>query len=418
MKLRWFTCAFLIASLARAQPEPDPGVAEPSPDPTPTPASEPTPQPEPTPPAPLPAAEPGPAPAPTPAARSSEATPEAPGLESYAGRAAPASSAGTTGLALKVRPGFEVFAEYAYRRTKFQNGDSTWYHVLDVPRVHLALAAEAGDARGRVVIEGVRSAAEGALLGVAGDSLVLRAREAYAAYRFWWLEGSAGIVPKLTLPELDGTWMMRAVSASPQEQSGILPPADVGATVRLTLPDAFGWAGVGVYDGEGYTSRELNRGKNFEIAASIHPLANSLVGPLALFASYELGSSGTGLARADRATGALLWQGKRIRAGVATTYAWGVEDDGDRRSLVGNLFVRAEPIERLLLGARADRFWLDTNADSDATVTQITATVGYRLADPLEAFLVGTRSLASDSAQAALPGTDYWEARAVTRIVF
>lgn len=339
-------------------------------------------------------------------------------MDTHEGKAAPPTSAGTTPLAVKVRPGLEVFAEYAYRSTKFQNEDSTWYHELDVPRLHMALAAEAGEARARVVIEGVRSAAEGALLGVAGDSLVLRAREAYAAYRIWWLEGSAGIVPKLTLPELDGTWMMRAVSASPQETSGILPPADVGATARLELPDAFGWAGVAVYNGEGYTSRELNRGKNFEVAASIHPLAQGPVQPLAVLASYEVGSSGTGLARADRATGALLWQGKSIRAGIAGTYAWGVEDDADRRSMVANVFLRVEPIERVLLGARVDRFWLDTNTDSDATVTQLTATAGYRLADPLEAFLVGTRSLSSDTAEAALPGTEYWEARAVTRIVF
>lgn len=334
------------------------------------------------------------------------------------GKAAPPTSAGTTPLVVKVRPGLEIFAEYAYRNTKFQNGDSTWYHQLDVPRLHMALGAEAGDARGRVVIEGVHSAAEGALVGVAGDSVVLRAREAYAAYRLWWLEGSAGIVPKLTLPELDGTWMMRAVAPSPQDTSGILPPADVGASARLELPEAFGWIGAGVYNGEGYTSRELNRGKNFEVAASIHPLAQGPVQPLAVFASYEVGSSGTGLARADRATGAFLWQGKMVRAGLAFTQAWGVEDDAERRSRVANAFVRVEPIERVLFGARVDRFWLDTNVDSDATVTQLTATAGYRLADPLEAFLVGTRSLSSDSAETALPGTNYWEARAVTRIVF
>jgi hypothetical protein len=341
-----------------------------------------------------------------------------PPVAGYEGRAAPPTSAGTTEFAAKLRPGMEVFAEYAYRRTEYQDGASTWYHELDVPRVHLSLDAEAGDASGRILIEGVRSAGEGALVGVAGDSLVLRAREAYAAYRVWWLEGMAGIVPKLTLPELDGTWMLRAVSAAPQETSGILAPADVGARVRMDLPSRHGWAAVALYNGEGYANRELNRGKNFEVAASIHPLGEGPLLPLAIFASYELGSSGTGLARADRATGALLWQGEQVRAGVGGTYAWGVEDDGDRRSIVANVFVRAEPVERVLLGARADHFWLDTNTDSGATVTAVTLTAGYRLADPLEAFVVGTRSLATDSAQAALPGTDYWEARAVTRIVF
>jgi hypothetical protein len=404
-----FTAWLFFASATFAQPEP-----EPEPEPAPQPAPQPAPEAE-------PARTPAPAPPPTPVqpvAPVPQAPPIEERVEAYEGRAAPPTSAGTTEFAAKLRPGMEVFAEYAYRRTEYPDGASTWYHELDVPRVHLSLDGEAGDARGRILIEGVHSAGEGALVGVAGDSLVLRAREAYAAYRVWWLEGMAGIVPKLTLPELDGTWMLRAVAAAPQETSGILFPADVGARVRMELPEQHGWAAVAIYNGEGYTNRELNRGKNFEVAASIHPLGEGPLLPLAIFASYELGSSGTGLARADRATGALLWQGELVRAGVGGTYAWGVEDDGARRSIVASVFLRAEPVERVLLGARADRFWLDTNTDSDATVTAVTLTAGYRLADPLEAFVVGTRSLASDSAQAALPGTDYWEARAVTRIVF
>ncbi len=406
--------AVLSAPSALAQPEePEPAPIEPAP---PEEPEEPEPAPEPPmidPPAP-PAPEPAePAPVITKAAAK---TPEA--RPDFEGTAAPPTSAGTTDFALKLRPGLEVFAQYAYRRTLHQNAAASWYHEFDVPRVHLALSAEAGDASGRVVIEGVRSAAEGALVGVAGDSVVLRAREAYAAYHYWWLDGSAGIVPTLTLPELEGTWMLRAVSATPQETTGILTPADVGATVRLTLPDHHGFLGIGGYNGEGYTNRELNRGKNTEFAASIHPVGDGMLLPLAIFASYEIGSSGTGLSRADRATGGLLWQGRWVRGGVAATYAWGLADSGRRRSIIGNVFVRVEPIERLLLGARADRWWLDSRDQKDATITTVTATVGYRVADPLEAFLAGTRSVATDSAVAALPGTDYWEARAVTRIVF
>jgi hypothetical protein len=195
-------------------------------------------------------------------------------------RAAPPTAAGTTRHAVDVRPGLEVFSQYAYRRTEHASDGRSWHHELDVPRIHAALDATAESVRGRLVIEGVRSASEGALIGVAGNSMVLRAREAFAAYTLSIVEGSAGIVPKLTLPEIDGTWMLRAVAVAPEEAHGFHPPADVGATVRATLPQGYGFVALGGYNGEGYQQRELNRGKNGEAAASIHPIPRGALAPV------------------------------------------------------------------------------------------------------------------------------------------
>lgn len=337
--------------------------------------------------------------------------------DGFEGRAAPPTAAGTTALALEVRPGLEVFAQYAYRRTEHPSGPASWYHEFDVPRVHLALDAKAEDARGRVVVEGVRSAAEGALIGVAGNSIVFRAREAFAAYSYAFVEGSAGLVPKLALPELEGTWMLRAVAPAPEEVHGFLAPADLGASVRATLPQGYGFVGVGAYDGESYANRELNRGKNAESAASVHPFPRGPLKPLAVFAGYELGSTGTGLSRADRLSGALLWQGKRVRGGLAATYAWGLADDGARRALLLDAFLRAEPVERVLLGVRGFHFLRDTRS-SDDSLTVVDAALGYRVATPLEVFLAVTRSLPSSAAADAVPGSRYWEGRLVSRVVF
>jgi len=337
--------------------------------------------------------------------------------DGFEGRAAPPTAAGTTALALEVRPGLEVFAQYAYRRTEHPSGPASWYHEFDVPRVHVALDAKAEDARGRVVVEGVRSAAEGALIGVAGNSIVFRAREAFAAYSFKWVEASAGLVPKLALPEIEGTWMLRAVAPAPEEVHGFLAPADLGANVRATLPQGYGFVGVGAYNGEGYANRELNRGKNAELALSVHPIPKGLLKPLALFAGYELGSTGTGRARADRLSGALLWQGKRLRGGAAATWAWGLADDGAQRALMLDAFVRAEPVEDVLLGLRGSHFLRDTRA-SDDTLTVVDAAVGYRVAAPLQVFLAATRSLPSSTAADAIPGSRYWEGRLVSRVAF
>jgi len=343
------------------------------------------------------------------------------------GVAAPATAAGTTLFGVSVRPGLEVIAQYAYRTTYDAGGNSDWFHLFDVPRVHGSLGAAYGPALGRVVLEGVRSASEGSLMGVAGDSVVLRVREAWAGVK--WpenagadglrLEAQAGVVPTLTIPELEGTWMLRPVSATPLESTGLAAPADLGATVRFAFPRRYGFVGVGAYDGEGYTNRELNRGKNFEGAAVVHPLASvDVLRPFAVFGSMVLGSSGTGLSRANRATGGLLWQGKRVRAGVTFTYGWGLRDDGNQTGYLLDVFARVEPIDRLLVGARVFHWNRDTRPGDANTVSTVIASVGYRIFDPLEAFLAFDRSLPSTSAQVGLPGTDYWSLRVIGHVVF
>lgn len=333
-----------------------------------------------------------------------------------------ATRAGTTGRC--VTAGMELFGQYALRLTNTDTGDTEWFHSVELTRGHAALSGRWGPVAGRFVFEAVRSASEGALLGVAGDSLVLRVREAYAEWTGLHgadtrgLEIRVGVLPTLSIPEIEGTWGLRAVSATPLEVTGLSAPADLGATARYHLPRAFGWVGVGAYNGDGYAQRELNRGKNLEVAASIHPLARVRGGaPFALFASYVLGSSGTGLAQADRFSGGVLWQGQRLRAGATFTYAWGVGDDSSRRSWLAEAFVHGELFERLILGARALYWVRDERAEADH-VTTLVGTVGARIAEPLEAFIAVERSIPGARAVMALPGTDRWELRAVTRVVF
>ena len=49
----------------------------------------------------------------------------------FVGTAAPATSAATTPLTLQVKPGLEVFAQYAYRRTLDESGKSQWFHQFE-----------------------------------------------------------------------------------------------------------------------------------------------------------------------------------------------------------------------------------------------------------------------------------------------
>jgi hypothetical protein len=346
-----------------------------------------------------------------------EELPEQP--PTYEGTLAPATAAGTTNHALEVHPGLEVFAQFAHRITRAPTGDTSAFNQFDVPRVHASLDGAWQNVHARILLEAVRSAGEGALIGVSGDSLVVRVREAFAAYRFFdLLEARAGVLPTMNVTELDGTWRMRPITASPLELSGLATAADLGAMLKSDLPQKYGWLGVAMYNGEGYTQRELNRGKTVEGAAEIHPLPQGQLLPFAVYASYTAGSTGTEVARANRFMGALLWQGARLRAGIDFVYAWGVGADGTQRSLIADAFVRVEPIDRLLLGLRTSYWVRDISAEPTDAVTSLSGAVGWRIADPLETFLALTRSAPTTRANASAPGSDYWEPRLVARVVF
>ena len=347
----------------------------------------------------------------------SEPPPESP-ITAPVGRPAPPTEAATRATG-PVRAGLEVFAQYSYRRTLDPDGTTQWFHVFDVPRVHGAVEGSYRWARGRVVIEGVRSAAEGSLIGVAGDSLVLRAREAYgAAEPLPGLEISAGVVPTLTVPALDGTWMMRPIAPSAVESMGLLSAADLGAKVTYELPRGYGRAGVGAYNGEGYTSRELNRGKNIEAAVEVHPAPGTMAAPLGVFGSWVSGSQGTLVSRADRGTLGLVWQDSWLRAGAFATHGWGVAQFGEQRTWAMSAFVRAEPVTNLLFAARADHVIRDASASAANAITTVWVAGGYRPLPPLEGFLALARSLPTRLARAEVPGVDFWELRVVTRVVF
>ena len=335
------------------------------------------------------------------------------------GTSGPPTAAGTTGHGFRVRPGLEVFAQYTYRNARAEDGGRSWYHEFDLPRVHGSLDAEVEQVRARVLIEGVRSAGAGSLVGVATNSFVLRVREAYAAYRpVPLLEVYGGMVPTFTVPEFDGTSRLRPVAISALEGYAISSPADLGAGARITFPKKYGFVGVGLYNGEGYASPDLNRGKSLEGAVEVHPLPNGPLLPLGLFASYVSGSVGAERSRADRATLLFVWQGKRLRAGLGGTYAWGIASNGIQEAVLLDAFVRAEPLARVLLGARATHFVRDTSVSPLDAVTNLTGTVGYRVADPMESFLAVSKQAPTDFARGILPGSDAWEVRAVTRIAF
>jgi len=339
------------------------------------------------------------------------------------------SRAGTSGRTAAITPGLEAFARYGatIRETA---ADPAWDHAFDVPRVHASLTGRYEGVEARVLLEAVRSTAQGALVGVATDSILLRLREARVGYHALddALDVQLGIIPTLTIPALESAWGLRVVAPTPLEESALAVPADLGARVTLTLPARLGWVGLAGTSGEGYASRELNRGKNTEFAAEIHPLATAVpvLAPLAVLVSGVWGSQGVGSTRAHRLTAGLLWRGDfregarvdaPVSAGIAVTSAWGVEDVAAREALLLEAFARAEMAARVLVGVRVVHFLRDRRIDADRLTTALLS-VGYRVAAPLEIHLALTRDVPASAARAALPGSDRWDLALNARALF
>jgi hypothetical protein len=323
-----------------------------------------------------------------------------------------------------LKPLLEVFAQYRLRATTAENGDSTWFHEFVLGRAFAGIEASWHGATGKVILEALRSANDGGLVGVAGNAFVFAAREAWAGYQVDLPNGAgvlrarAGIVPGFFVPVVESAWKLRVLERTTFEASGLAFASDVGAQVTYELPKKLGTVGVGAENGESYLRPELNRGKNFVAAATIHPLATLRGGePFTLMVGTQVGSIGTASARANRWYGGLFWIGERISVGVTGVYALGVADDGTKTSAAFDAFARVEPVKNLLVGARFALWLRDTRTSGDST-SQLLFSVGYRIVEPLEVHAAFVRTWVGSGALAALPGDDGYDGRIAARVHF
>jgi len=378
--------------------EPPPAEDEPAPEPEPEPVPEPEPTVEPPPPTP-------------PARQTVEDVPVEPEDE--------ADADADYWNTMIFQPGMQAFAEYDLDLYDDGTGSTTYFHQFDVPRVFLWANWQLGDVRARLLLEGARSAGAGSLIGVAGDSVVVRFREAWAGYRAWDLfELRLGFVRTPIAPAMTEAWGLRPVAQTALRRFEVMQPADLGATLTFDIPEGFGQLGVGFYNGEGYRGRELNRGKNSEFFGQIHPLAFvEELRPLTVIAGYQLGSSGTGSARSDRLVGALAWMGERIGGGVGATWVLGLFDRGGQEGALIEAWARGNPWEGLIVGGRFQHFIRDFGQDTD-TLTEFTLSVGYRVHEVVGAHLAFDGRLAGDTARAALPGYERWRIRVIAEATF
>jgi len=350
---------------------------------------------------------------PVPAAEEAPPPPaEAPATRAAAVRSTPSPPASpffTLGP-LTLSPWLDVFGSF---EGDWPTGAASYNHFA-VPRSLAGLELSAEGFRGRFLIEGVYSTDNGALIGTAGDSIVLRLREAWGGYRWRFLEARLGVIPDPQFGPLEHAWGFRELSPDGLEAFRLVAPADFGASLRAWLPAELGWVALSVTNGEGYGQRELNTGKNLTLSATVRPL--SFARQLEVVGSGVIGSTGLAQTQANRLGGGVLWDGDWLGAGVTAYGFWGLDDDGGRRGLLLEGFARAQLFERLLLAVRGERLWRDFSASSDDSITTFIAGVGVRVGFGLELFAEYERDALSPLARASLPGADLNTVRVVARL--
>lgn len=261
----------------------------------------------------------------------------------------------------------QVFADWENR---FWNDET--FNAFTLRRVELGGGWRWPDYGGFVAnIEGLRSAQPESLLGVDGNSIVVRAKHAYAFGDPELGPGrlilQVGLIEDVWVATLESSFRLRGHAATTSERTGFFETSDLGATVGYDLLDELVTLQVSITNGEGRNEVELNRGKNSTVVLSTVPHKPTIFGDEVrpgVHVGYRDGSIGVGKARNHRIFGAATFDHPRAGLGVEFGRALGLVDDASLEAQALGIWVRGEPIERWL-GAFFRWELLDQNLDSE-----------------------------------------------------
>ena len=272
--------------------------------------------------------------------------------------------------------------------------ESAWRAGDEQSAFHLSRAevglgwAPAAAAHGEVRVEAVRSADRQSLFGVAGNSLVLRARRAWGGLRGAvgpvHLDGRLGLVGDPWVQGMAPAAPLRDLSPSVAEAWGLLHPADLGLRVVAGLWDERLVLDGAIVNGEGHAQEERNAGKDVAVSLRGVPWRGA-AGAVHLGLLWRDGSSGAGSVPADRLAAAARFQGAWVGGGVEWARADGLEERADRAAQVLSAFVYGAPWPGLPGAlARVTRAQLDLD-DAEATEERLAAGLYWdALADPAQ----------------------------------
>lgn len=218
--------------------------------------------------------------------------------------------------------------------------------------------------------EAVRSASPDSVIGVVGDSLIVRVAVAQLVGEDMVgplrVEARAGLVEESHRRAISLAWDLRLVDSPLIERAAFGHTADLGAALGV---GAFGerlLIEAAVTNGEGPAEVEQDDRKNVTVTLSGVPF-RALEHELRLSVHLQKGTRGAGGTRNDAVSGLFALVGNRLGLGVEYTRLSGHLDRGDREADALGVYVRGEVWDPWLgLFARFDR--LDTDFEARGSV--------------------------------------------------
>jgi hypothetical protein len=234
----------------------------------------------------------------------------------------PAAPAPTPAATISIPVDFSgvLYANYQYRGEK---GVSKSQNKFDLERAYLTFRMPAGDrASIRVTLDVFQQGT------TPNDAFyrgwVIRAKYAYLQYDLiksesWNANIRGGLLHNVVIDHIESFWP-RWISQSPVERAGFFASSDAGVATLWTLPNKFGEFYATIVNGPGYTSREIDRFKDYAARLSITPLSgssNKIIRTFALTGWTYVGAVASGFVNGGPAqVGTVGNSMPRTRAGV------------------------------------------------------------------------------------------------------
>ena len=168
-----------------------------------------------------------------------------------------------------------IYANFQYRGDA---GPSKAFNKFDLERAYLTFRMPAGDrASIRITADVFQQQT------TPNDSYyrgwTIRAKYAYLQYDLikgasWNANIRGGLLHNVVIDHMEQFWP-RWLSQTPVERSGWFASSDAGVATLWTFPNKFGEFYATIVNGPGYTSREVDRFKDYAARITLTPLGNS-----------------------------------------------------------------------------------------------------------------------------------------------
>ena len=168
-----------------------------------------------------------------------------------------------------------LYANFQYRGDAGPNKST---NKFDLERAYLTFRMPAGDrASIRITADVFQQTTTGSDAYYKG--WVVRAKYAYLQYDYlksggWTGVVRGGLLHNVVIDHVEQFWP-RWISQTSIERNGFFSSSDAGVATLLTFPNKFGEFYATIVNGPGYTSREVDRFKDYAARLSLTPLSGS-----------------------------------------------------------------------------------------------------------------------------------------------